>query len=92
MFDESIFNFVNIALAAAVIFKGFGIYQNSSGRNKSVAFFILLSGLLIGVAEFIDMFQIFPDGTFMANLMYEKEIPVLVFLFMAVSALKGSKK
>jgi hypothetical protein len=37
------------------------------------------------------MFQIFPDGTFLADLMYEKEIPVLVLLGMALMSLKGKK-
>ena len=92
MFEESITNLVNIVLAVAVVWVGFGYYSGATGRLRSVSLFIILSGLILGVAEFIDMFQIFPDGSYLSGLMYEKEILVLIFLFLAVKTLKKVKK
>ena len=89
MFNEAIFNALNIGLAAWVVWKGMNIKK---GAAKTVGMYIVIAGAILGGAELIDMFQIFPDGSLLANLMYEKEIPVLVMLVLALQSLKGKGK
>ncbi len=89
MFNEMISNLVNVVLAVWVVYLGFT--SKLSGASKTVGMYIVWAGVVLGVAELIDMFQIFPDGTFLADLMYEKEIPVLILLGLALMVLKGKK-
>lgn len=93
MFNEAIFNLINIGLALAVIIVGYGAAQKVSGKVKTVVNYILFSAVVLGIAELIDMLQLAADGTLLANIIYEKEILVLVFLLLAVLAVKkGGKK
>lgn len=89
MFNETISNLVNVGLAAYVVYLGFT--SKLTGGAKNVGMYITWAGVTLGVAELIDMFQVFPDGTFLSDLVYEKEILVLVFLALALMGLKGKK-
>ena len=92
MFNEALFNVANIALALGVLYVGYQTMNKAGGKTKSAIMYVVLAAAVLGVAEVIDLFQVFPDGTLLSNLVYEKEIPVLVLLFLAVNSLKGSKK
>jgi len=91
MFEESITNWLNIILAIAVVWFGWMAAEKLIGKLKTVTWYVVFAAGILGVAEFIDLLQLFPDGTFMSDLIYEKEIPVLVFLLLAVLGLKGKK-
>lgn len=89
MFNEVFSNLINVGLAVGVVY--LGVTSKLTGAAKTAAMYITGAGLVLGVAELIDMFQIFPDGTFMSDLVYEKEIVVLILLGLALMKFKSKK-
>lgn len=91
MFDESISNLLNVGLAVVVTYLSFQAMQKATGAMKTMLEAVKLSAIVLGVAELLDMMQVFPDGTYMSGLIYEKEIVVLALLLWGVLRVKGKK-
>lgn len=91
MFEESFANWLNVILAVLVMWFGFEAVKKQSGKMVSVLWYLISAAAILGLAELIDLMQLFPDGSLMSDLVYEKEIPVLVLLLLAVFVLKAKK-
>ena len=91
MFDESITNIANIVLAGGVIYFAYAAMAKAPKALNALLTAVMLSGVVIGVAEIVDWLQIFPDGTIMSDLIYEKEILISILLIWGVMGLKKSK-
>ncbi len=88
MFDETIFNSLNIALGAGVAWLGF----QTAGKARLAGQIIACIGIVIAVAEFAQIVQIIPQGTILSELMYQKEVPILALLLLALNSLRSIKK
>lgn len=88
MLAESWTNILTIVLAGAVVVMGL----NDQGKFHKVILYILAAAAVVGGVELLDLMQVFPDGTWMADVVNQKDIAVLVLLLLAVNRLKEAKK
>lgn len=88
MLVDSWTSILNIVLAGAVVVMGL----NDQGKFHKVVLYLMGAAAVIGGAELLSMVQLFSEGTWMADVLAQRDGFVLLLLLLAVSRLKEAKK
>lgn len=87
MLADSWTSILNIVLAGAVVVMGL----NDQGKFHTVVLYIMGAAAVVGIAELLNMIQLFPVGSWVSDLINERDILMLLLLLLAVSKLKQAK-